>query len=501
MYELTDHSLTIAETNEKISKVIYENSLVSSKNRIDRLLYNLSQFKPSFSEKLFGNYEERIITAFEHLFKNIEQINHLSNKFDPTSEIGDFEIKILRVSVQSNVPRSIEVNRIQTYKIDCHVRFEEESEEKTILLDFPEYINGTFTLNSVIYTPLFQIADKGSYVGSKNKLILKTLQMPVILVKRQAKINNPEYIHAVKIKVFKSIVNVLVGLNYNSAKDCLSFYGLESDEYEFFNEKPNIKLKAELESKSQHVFQFRNKYFYVFKKMKDVVVETICEYLFSSNFKSKEEICSENSNLEIKRKIFKSKIRTLNLSLERILDPITASNLVHIDPKDKQSIHHVIRWMTYYYNELYCADTLHFDHKRLKLEEYLLSPISYKLSDAIFRVFNSSKRNQISLKRLSSTLTFPQDYLIKKLISESLIRPISVSNGVLAFQKFKATVSTSNGNEVSTASREQHETSIGHIGSSFASSSDPGKTLTICPYTTVDEDGFYDRSIKLVTPY
>jgi hypothetical protein len=468
-----------------------------NKDLINKILYKKTQEKPDFTiNHLLDNYEDKIEAALIEVFQ-FNEINSLSL----ITDFSEFNINLKSIRKEKKVSYSIEENKIITFELKFDINYDNEYEEKTLYLDFPEYENGYFTINNVDYTPLFQLADKGSYVNSaKNKLIFKTLLMPIILMKKVVKFKNKN-IKPIKIKIFKTNVNVITILDFNSQIDCLKYYGLDRTDFFLTSNKLSSEEEKEILESSYYDFKMKGKSLYIFKDIKPIIADTIADYIINSGSKNISDIEDEFSNLNYKIKIFGTKLRTLSISLERVLDPLTKSNLNNIDEKDKKDIYSLIRYHTYFYDELFTKDTFNFKYKRLKLEEFAILPLVHKLSESKFRIFNSSKRNQISLRRLSSILNIPRDFFLKKLIVDGLIRPISSSNGILLYQKLKATLSVGNGSDVSIKQRDIDQSAIGHIGICYSSASDPGATVSLCCYSDVNEDGFYSDEIEYITPY
>ena len=386
---------------------------------------------------------------------------------------------------------------------------EEKSIRKILLLpkivdDFYYYLNGNR------YNAVYQMVDRGTYT-TERALSLRTLLMPIFLTKDAvsytAECGFSVSGNAIKLDLFKIQINLLYYFAAKLGKLSLLLEAFNlgdgkvylSDEYQPVDTHYSFKLgrgTRRLVNVQKSLFD---------SPIASVVIVSLINFLSATKPSATDEEDSENFFWQYKLgRIFSTnasanleKGRSILVSLERILDECTKKNLIHIAPEDKSNIYDVLRWMFVFYDKLHEEDNMDFATKRIRLTEYVLLPLITKLSESTYRIFNSKRVNLARLETVFSNIG--PDFIIKKLVTNQLLRYVSLTNNFDIFSALKLTQGGPQGlgeNEIVLKYRGQHPSYVGRVSLMAASAGDPGVTMTMTPFISLENYFFFDTECK-----
>jgi len=168
------------------------------------------------------------------------------------------------------------------------------------------------------------------------------------------------------------------------------------------------------------------------------------------------------------------------LSFERIMDECTKESY-RINDDDKKDTYSIVRWMLLQYDTILKADNMDLANKRIRLNEYLITPLLMKFSTNTYRALNSKNMTFSNIKTIFSNIG--PNFIIKNLIKNELLRYSNTVNTMALFSaalkfSFKGPSSfAENSDSIEDRYRSTHPSYIGRIGLTHSSSSDPGRQI------------------------
>lgn len=452
------------------------------------------------------NKEENMKSILESIAMALESIPNI--KFTGC-EIEEDESKFTELH---KIEESRLIQATLSFHIDCEdsATGEIEHQDVSIKLLLPKIIdNFYYKLNGVRYYAIYQMIDKGTFnINNGYSLGLKTMLMPFMLNRNDIKIVDLDGVEhkgrLMELDVFRRKVNIL--LYYIS--EC----GLE-ETLKFFGNENNIRLSDKPHPEEDEVgFELRKKALFLhvkkaFFENDNWFTASLVHLFLKSKCSSIEEACNHDFWNYILGKIYTpnkdqaiKKAYKIHCSIRRILDKCTVENMVHVDPRDKLSIYHIFRWMLIYFEQLSREDNMDLKNKRLRLFEYILYPLTKKLSTETYRCLNTKKLTMKTLVSIFSNIK--PNLCIRQLITSELLRYVNCVNCVDLFSSaLKITQSGPQGlssTNVQTRYRGLHPSYIGKVGLHAASAGDPGMVLSMTPFAKLD-GLFFDKSVQYVT--
>ena len=482
---------------------------MSSNNLVDKWYHQYQASNPEvFSDFIYQRsrmYETHMKDTLTDVCKSLEVIPGV--KFLDCELVTD-ETQIDKLFPVKNVLYSQNILAVINFNLSAKGDkgvIEEKTIRKILLLprivdDFYYYLNGNR------YNAVYQMVDRGTYT-TERALSLKTLLMPIFLTKEAASYTSECGFtitgNAIKLDLFKRQINLLY---YFAAK-----LGKLSSILNLFNlGEGKVYLTDDYQPSETH-YAFKlgrgtKRLVNIQKSLFDspiapIVLVTLINFLSATKPGAADEeneesffwqyklgrIFSTNANANLE------KGRSILVSLERILDECTKKNLIHILPEDKQSIYDVLKWMFVFYEKLHEDDNMDFATKRIRLTEYVLLPLITKLSESTYRIFNSKRVNLARLETVFSNIG--PDFIIKKLVTNQLLRYVSLTNNFDLFSALKLTQGGPQGlgeNEIVLKYRGQHPSYVGRVSLMAASAGDPGVTMTMTPFISLQNYFFFD---------
>lgn len=387
----------------------------------------------------------------------------------------------------------------------------ENVEEMVYSLYYPELVNGEhFLLNGKKFFPIFQLADAEFYRAG-GTIVLKTTFMPVTI--RGDKTTFTDYdkdpvfkdlqSRRYQLSLFKKKINVLL---YFFAKfgvnESIERFGL--DEHIQILYKPITEYIEENETyeSESYLFRLNPKITLVVSKewmdsnlsYNSSMINTLVD-VFKDRHIDGDDLYSKDYWIRLLGREFttntnkaEEKAHSIIISVERLLDETTQNNL-RIPEEEKDDIFRVISYMIKNYESIVRIDNYDLANKRIRVAEYLLYPLTFKLSQSVYRLINDVDPSIRKMKQIFSSLS--KTFIVDMLSGISLIR---FNNQVNSLDLFARTLKGSKDGPQSQAI-DSSGTSIGvrGIDSSYigrldivaTSSNTPGISFTVTPFTKV----------------
>lgn len=498
----------------------------------NRLNSIVTEREPFNEELIYFRENEDIKTYITNLLKGLEVINGIKfldcsvedmtdiyeNKL-PDSELTDEQKANLEKLTKWNkgVIKSentsyplTSINHTRLKKIRMKMQFTDSktTEVGEYEIFYPELIDSQyFYINGNKFFSVLQLDDAEYYRTSGNAIVLKTIFMPLKIrglkdnfMDQDDKINGGIPVKARKLELclFDKNINIF---NYYFAKfgltATLKFFSME-DYVEIVPEK--VTSLAEEEGvlrfglTSKFSLRVSEEWF-----LSNPVYHTNLVYTFITVFRRKNISLDKLEDLDYwKRQLGKhfttNTTKTLErshsviLSLERILDETTKSNMRHSDV-EKQDAYHIMRTMMMEFENIIRMDTHNLANKRIRLTEYLIYPLIKKMSTSVYRLVTLNNPSVAKMKQIFSNIS--PDFIIQKLSTINLLRYSSTVNTVDLFTRIlkgskggPQSHSTDNGSP-NLGLRGFDRSYLGKICLVSTGSGDPGISLTLTPFAEV----------------
>ena len=402
------------------------------------------------------------------------------------------------------------INRTRLKKIKMTMKFTDSktSEIGEYEIYFPELINSQyFYINGNKFFPVLQLDDAEFYRTSGSAIVLKTIFMPLKIrglkddfMDFDNKINGGIPVKARKLEVclFDKNINVF---NYFFAKfgftPTLKFFSME-DYVHIVPEKVNSTtprdgvLRFGLTAKFS--LKVDEKWFF-----SDFVYHTNLIYTLIRVFRRKNVSGDKLEDLDYwKRQLGKNfttnttktleRSHSVILSLERILDETTKSNMRHGDA-EKQDAYHIIRTMIMEFENIVRMDSHNLANKRMRLTEYLIYPLIKKMSSTVYRLVTLNAPSVAKMKQIFSNIS--PYFILDKLSTINLLRYSSTVNTIDLFTRIlkgskggPQSHNTDNGSP-NLGLRGFDESYLGKICLVSTGSGDPGISITLTPFAKI----------------
>ena len=180
------------------------------------------------------------------------------------------------------------------------------------------------------------------------------------------------------------------------------------------------------------------------------------------------------------------------LSLERILD-VTTKDMIRLQDAYKENIYEVIRYMIFNFENIILINMYDLANKRMRVGEYLLSPLTLRLSNSVYRLITPAKKITVeTTKQIFSAID--ADYLINQINTINLVRysnqvnpAFNLFTNILKMSKSGPQSQKSDNGSNSTSTRGMDPSYIGKIDVISTSSGEPGVSGTVTPFCKIHD--------------
>lgn len=377
--------------------------------------------------------------------------------------------------------------------------------------DYHYYIKGNK------YSPPIQIIDRIIYANQSDMIILKTMSRPIKMTKTKGTsivdiygnkyLTQTFHIYISKKKI-PFLLFYLAYFNFNGTLD-------------FFNAKDHIKL---VNIKNIYDISEEQNLKYLYFKFGQCYLQ-IDRAGFEGNLQVRQFVASLLSvvkksmdanyihNIERWQAVLGSYINDINAiekgnglvkTFVNALDFRTKDLIRDLIPDGdkKQDTHSMIRYMFMEFSNLSSRKITDMGNKRLRLGEYLISPIIKAMQYKIYRFLNINKKNR-SIKHLEDIFKISSQVLLncmigkitKKELALNIMKYSSYTNDNALLNSATRAVTNgpgspaqNSGKHISVDHRQFDETSLGKICTIYASASDPGVSLMMVPMALIDKE-------------
>ena len=429
-------------------------------------------------------------TALENLTKWNKRAIKSENSSYPLTSINHTRLKKIRMKMQFTDSKKTEVCEYEIF--------------------YPELIDSQyFYINGNKFFSVLQLDDAEYYRTSGNAIVLKTIFMPLKIrglkddfMDYDNKINDGIPVKARKLELclFDKNINIF---NYYFAKfgltPTLKFFSM--DEYvQIVPEKVNALEEEEGVLRFGLTAKFSLRVSEEWFKSKPLYHSNLI-YTLITVFRRKNISLEKLEDLDywkrqLGRHFTTNTTKTLErshsviLSLERILDETTKSNMRHSDV-EKQDAYHIMRTMMMEFENIIRMDTHNLANKRIRLTEYLIYPLVKKISSSVYRLVTLNNPSVAKMKQIFSNIN--PDFIIQKLSTINLLRYSSTVNTVDLFTRIlkgskggPQSHNTDNGSP-NLGLRGFDRSYLGNICLVSTGSGDPGISLTLTPFAEVHD--------------
>lgn len=389
--------------------------------------------------------------------------------------------------------------------VDYYVNVKGKSRVITIIIAIPRIVNKYyFKILGNIYLPLLQIVDASTYNNNTSKnskkpvISLRTTFTPIKISKNIYTLvdtNGGEDVKTVvyNIYIFNKSFSVF---KYIFAKlgllKTFGFLGINCIEI-----TPNPKIDKEFYcfKKGNNTNVYISVPKYIFDR--DEVVQTLtftlqhcitpkCSYneYFRDDF-WQISLGSEFGSATVNKGL------SLLVSLEGVYDIIT-KDIIRLPEEEKDTIYHIIRWMTRSFNDLKLKDNLDLGLKRVRWAEYMAAFYAAKLATGIYRI---SDNNKITIESVLKVIRIDPLYLLKSITKSNLVSYRDLGNDLDSHSASKYTFKGVSGmgessvRTVPVVFKHVHKSHLYRVDLDSSSKSDPGRSGIFSPYIKICEDG------------
>lgn len=355
--------------------------------------------------------------------------------------------------------------------------------------------DGYIQLKGKKYYMIYQLVDKSTY-DNKDSVVLKSL-MPVKISRATVSVNEsvdgliyklPIY----KIKVFKKQVNALL---YYAARPG----GLQCA-LEYLMVHNVIHIVDDIGDNDKNIYFDISKSCFIEvnrKAFDNSLYVRACTGMIAEAVSNRFDASMIHDETIFIRKL------TASGSLEKGRDSLTLFNrFLDIGTRktlltgeiNKSDVHALIRWIMMNFNQLRAKDSNSFYNQRLRVNEYIASLLTMEFSNRLTKIIKLGSKATID--DLTDFFKFDSYLLIQKFHSSGILRfDESINDMSQFFCKFKYTTKGphsiggkgasggSANSDIPIEKRSLHPSAIGFIDLNVCSTSDPGRSGVISPFT------------------
>lgn len=461
-------------------------------------------------------YDLPLVDHIIDVWKSLEIVDGIKiKKWTYTEEEQDLETdkyqrkrKAVAKATKGKVCKSIKDDRLGVLKLEIEITgnvidpaTKEKKRKKGIInkiMLLPIVENGYIQLKGRKFYLIYQMVDKSTY-DNKDAVVLKSL-MPVRVTRCSTTVVDavddskvyklPMY----KLQVFKKMVNII--LYYASRPGglmgALDYLGVSNAIHivdKIDDVDKNIYLLISSECFLEINKEIFNQSLYV-----RAISGMVCESL-SNRF---------NYSMIYDNSIFLKKLSSTGdiekgkdalTGLKRFLDVGTARTILTEDI-NKSDVYALLRWIMLEFNQLKAKDSNSLYNQRLRVNEYIASLLTIEFSNRLKKILK--KGSNVVMTDLEDFFKFDSFLLIQKFHSSGILRfEDSINDMSKFFCKFRYTTKgphsiggkgTQGGranSDIPLDKRWLHPSAVGLIDLTVCSSSDPGRSGVISPFSNL----------------
>ena len=497
--------------------------------------------RPKFNRDLFIRKDEELIEAMKNVIYSCERNSSfvikvmnfevIDNYDDINHILFEYEQSIIDKSKNSSSNKkkdnpfafiNLRGSDLILLKVTYFIQITEKknglvNDTITTYIAIPRLVdNFYFRLNGNIYSAMYQIVDASTYNNSaaknakKQSITFKTVFMP-IRIYRYSKdlkdidgnsVNTTYFIANIFKKSIFAIKYILAKFGYYGAMNFLKireFYILDdisnvdrTNNYIFPCRDLFLVVPRMLFDSNQLIQSFVYTIHAGLIYMKDVPAYGVFANDIWVRYLGVDFATSKNGTANYEPVDIYNKGKSILDSLDFIYDLPTKKDL-KLPESDKENIHCVLRWMMYEFNALRQKDNLDITTKKVRWAEYLASLYASKLAGGIYRI--SDKGDNADLGTIRKAIQITPMFLISAISKCQLVNYKSCVNDMDSILALKYTYKGIAGigekaNAISSGYRSIHPSHLGRVDIDSSSSTDPGISGTICPYTTLYDGHF-----------
>lgn len=440
------------------------------------------------------------VNSFEVIDKPIEVYNKLRSYEQHRID--------MRKQEQDNIYDSISIreSKVKLLVVNYFISIKGKSENIEVLIAVPRYVEKYyFEIQGNLYLPMWQIVDGSTYnnasTNAKNaNNTQKTIFMPIKIFRFCNKLIDIDG-NEVNIVLYSSNV---FNKNILAFKYILAKYGLIGT-FDLTKIKViNVSNECPERRDTEYVFESNGIYIsvpkmifdadYVTQSLVYTILKTITKgVVYNDLFTIDHWISHLDSDINITNYSYERGDRLLE-SLEGIYDESTRRS-IKLPEDQKDNIYKLLLWMMRNFSDLMMKDNQDVSLKRVRIAEYIASLYAIRLSSGIHRIASNGKRANLGTIRKS--INIPPFYLLSQISKCSLVAYKNSVNedDAISSTKFSykgiSGIGEKNGSNVSEIQRRIHYSNIGIVDTCSSSDSSPGLTGVLCPYSNLNEDGFF----------
>lgn len=468
--------------------------------------------------KMLQNGSERFNTELFELKQKDEMVKYIDIVAQTMEALSYVKYNGCRIIPEHEMIKNSDVNevnksRLETVVLSYTIDYENKITNIEIPIKMLKLIDGNyFIYNGVKYTPIFQVVDI-TYALS-DRLVLKTLTMGIFIRFINSSITTIDESftfsgHEYSIASFDKDINVLsYYLAENGLDYTMSMFDIDKNDIVFYRKQPTeVPENHYLFCIHKLLFASVNKDIFAENDYRGHIALTLLQYLK----KKKAKIDTLYDSLMHKRRLGSFFTKSINseskadkvlTSFRRLLDTQTRY-ILNIDDAEKKDTYTIIKHLIKNFKSYYNRDNMDLRYKRIRFYEYMLMPLLQQLSNNLFRIFN--KRDNPSLEGIQTIFSIKDDFLIKKLLGNELIRYDNISfNNLDIFNMLKCSQkgpqslasNVTNANEIAMTYRSVHSSYIGKVSLIHSNAGDPGMNYMLTPFLKLNPKMYFKKEVN-----
>lgn len=491
-----------------------------------------SQFSKSpdvFNSKLFNADENKKIYEYvvdyfkEFKSPNFELIHWEYNDKPHTINKRMNRINIKNKKIRDNYAIKNIVPLGKTYMGELILRWLIKDGGKVKVIErnlyIPEYKDNQFLINGNVVLPVKQMLDTIYSVEHKNKVAIKSFSSLTITKNRKKykKIILNEDNEQEEVAVKKDIFDISIfGKEFSPMVLYYPIYGFKRT-FRYFA----LNEFMEVIPRNSKMLDFKvNDYYHindnlmleVAKCMDSRFIESIVGSIVMSipsdaTYKDIEDddpdfwyrfIGTIYSASKSKNTVLKKGRSIVNLSFKFALDSLT-KDILDLPEKHKKNSWAIVRYMMFHFNDI-IKKKHDIKYKRVRLNEYIALGFIHSRDDNMHTFVNSKSKN---IKTVEKLFSFKPEALIKsiqrKKDTAKLIRYNPNINDLQAINLLRISQAGPQGitgSSFNTSSIDYYPSYLFNLDPNAASTSSPGVTSLITPFTELDEKGYFHSGKK-----
>lgn len=446
------------------------------------------------SFELIEDYEKIYNTLRKHEESRRRKNNHDPNNYDYIN-IRDTDMLLIKINWL------VRHNGMERQEIDGKtIEVNNPEEVMEVLIALPRFVRKYyFKLAGNYYTTTYQVVDGSTYnnaTASQSKVdtvTMKTMFIPIRIFRGFVNIVDIRSKEQIKLIEYQSIIfaNTVSVIYY-----ILAAYGLYNT-FRFL--EINCVTIADEPIIREDYYSFEKNGIYISCPkvcFEDAVVQSLIAAIYNGIRRDTRitdiydqrfwlinlGICFKNASID--KGLF------MLDSLEGVYDIITKKYL-HIEPKDKENIYCILRWLIREFSNLRIKDNVDIVTKRIRIGEYIAAVYAEKLNKGIQRISNMGTK--VTLNKVKQAIYTTPMYIITALSTPTMANLVSYRDLVSDYDAVVALKYTykgiaglgEDGASIQPVYRYVDASHVGILDLDASSNSDPGMSGMINPMTKV----------------